>query len=268
MNGTAGAKPIGIHLEGPYLSKEYSGAQPAEYLKNPDISELESLYDISSGLIKLITLAPELNGAAGFIRYAVSKGIIISIGHSSATYNCCIEAISEGAKSVTHTLNAMRAFHQHEPSILGAAVLSDIYCEIICDGRHLHPQTVEFLIKIKGVDKVILVTDSLMAAGLPDGVYEGFTTIIVENGDAKLLNGVRAGSSLKAIDAVKNVIQFSGVDLNKAVSMITKNPAKLLGIDKEKGMIREGYDADIVLFDNKFEVKMTIVEGRIVYTRL
>ena len=164
--------------------------------------------------LKLVTIAPEIDGAIEFIKYIESKGVIASIGHTGATFDKCMEAVKAGARSVTHTLNGMRAFHQHEPSVLGAAALSGLYCEIICDGYHLHPRTVEMLIRIKGTDKTILVTDSIMAAGLSDGVYEGFITVIVENGDAKL------------------------------------------------------YDADIILVDEKLNVKMTIVNGKSVYDNL
>jgi N-acetylglucosamine-6-phosphate deacetylase len=167
-------------------------------------------------------------------------------------------AIEKGVKAATHTGNAMRLLHQHEPAIFGAALESDIYCEIICDGRHLHPGTVRLIVKAKGNKKVVAITDSIMATGLPDGYYHlGVNKIVVENGDAKLVsNGTRAGSTLTQNNALKNLLSFTGLPLENILPMLTENPAKLIGIFDKTGSIAEGKNADIVVLDKDNNVDM------------
>ncbi|MEA4826696.1 MAG: N-acetylglucosamine-6-phosphate deacetylase [Clostridium sp.] len=263
--GNDGAKILGVHMEGPYISKEFKGAQNEEDIRKPDAQEFKEFSRLSGDNIKLITIAPELEGAIDFINTISKEGVVISIGHCGCSYETSIKAIDAGAKSATHFLNGMKGFHQHEPSIVGAALERDIYCEMICDGRHLHPGTVKMLVKVKGVKKLIMITDSIMAAGLGDGVYDGFIKVIVKDGDAKLESGSRAGSTLTAINALRNVIKFTNIDLVQAVRMISENPAKLLDIYDKKGSLEEGKDADMIIVDDNLDLKYTISEGKVTF---
>lgn len=265
QKGTHGSEIIGIHMEGPYISEEYRGAQNIEDIKDPDIEQFQRFEEISQHNIKLVTVAPEKKGSIELIQYLTSKGIVTSIGHSGADYDTCIKAIDAGIANVTHFLNGMREFHQHYPSIIGAALERDIYCEMICDGKHLHPGTVRMLLKSKGPKRLIMVTDSIMAAGLSDGIYDGFIKVIVKDNDAKLENGMRAGSVLTAINAIKNVIKYTGMKLEQVLPMMTENPAKLLNIYDKKGSIERGKDADMILVNKSLDVITTICKGKIIY---
>ena len=177
-----------------------------------------------------------------------------------------MKAIENGAASCTHIFNAMKLLHQHFPAIMGAALESDIYCEAICDGRHLHPAVVRLLIKTKGLDKVVAITDSIMAAGLPDGNYKlGVNDVVVVDGDAKLAsNGVRAGSTLTTGAALKNLMAFTARPMEEILRLLTENPAKLIGVFDRKGSIAEGKDADIVILDRMDNVVDTFVMGKLV----
>lgn len=265
QKGTRGSEIIGIHMEGPYISEEYRGAQNLEDIRDPDINEFKKLQEVSNHNIKLVTIAPEKKGAIELIQYLTSQGIATSIGHSGADYNTCINAIDRGAANITHFLNGMKEFHHHRPSIIGAALERDIYCEMICDGKHLHPGTVRMLLKTKGPKRLIMITDSIMAAGLGDGIYDGFIKVIVKDNDAKLESGVRAGSVLTAINAIKNVIKFTGMKLEQVIPMMTENPAKLLNIYDRKGSIERGKDADMVILNKSLDVITTICKGEITY---
>ena len=176
-----------------------------------------------------------------------------------------IPNLSTGAECCTHTFNAMKLLHQHFPAIMGAALESDIYCEAICDGRHLHPGTVRLLLKVKGLDKVVAITDSIMAAGLPDGRYKlGVNDVIVEDGDAKLENGVRAGSTLTQNVALKNLLAFTGKRLEEILPLLSENPARLIKVYDKKGSIADGKDADIVLLDAENDIADVFVGGNLI----
>ncbi len=194
-----GARLMGVHLEGPFLSSQYKGAMPEYLLREGDAALVRSWLQKYPGVIRYMTVSPEVPGVIDMIR-ELSREVVISIGHSGADYDTAMAAIKAGARCVTHTFNAMRLFHQHEPAIMGAALESDCWCEAICDGRHLHPGTVRMLLKCKGYDRVMAVTDSIMAAGLPDGKYKlGVNDVTVKDGDARLTEtDVRAGSTLTA----------------------------------------------------------------------
>ena len=194
-------------------------------------------------------------------------GIVCAMGHSGAGYDQCMACVEAGVRSTTHLGNAMRLFHQHDPAIFGVALESDVYVEAICDGRHLHPGTVRLYLKAKGYDRVIAVTDSIMAAGLPDGNYKlGVNDVIVEDGDAKLPNGVRAGSTLTLAQALRNLMAFTGEGAETVSRLMTANPARLMGW-ASKGELDVGRDADLVLLDEDYQVVRTVVGGRTVYTR-
>lgn len=246
-----GAELLGIHLEGPFLSPEYKGAMPEELLRTGD-AELAAEYQaLAEGCIRYMTVSPEVDGVTEMIPALRGLGIVAAMGHSGADYAASMRAVAAGVAAVTHTGNAMRLLHQHEPAIFGAALESDAYCEVICDGRHLHPGTVRLIVKAKGTDRVVLITDSIMAAGLPDGNYHlGVNQVVVEDGDAKLADtGVRAGSTLTQDRALTNVLSYTGLPLEKVLPMLTENPARLIGVFEEKGSVADGKDADLVLLD-------------------
>lgn len=260
-----GAEIIGIHLEGPFLSPMYKGAMPEELLRPADPAWLEACLNKGEGLVRYMTVAPEVEGVKDLIRDFAGR-ITFALGHSGATYQDTMDCIALGAKACTHTFNGMRLFHQHEPAIMGAVLESDVYCEAICDGRHLHPGSVRMLIKAKGLDRVVAITDSIQAAGLPDGHYHlGINDVYVKDGDAKLADGTRAGSTLTMDRALKNLVSFTGLPVEKVLPLLTENPADLLGL-KEKGRLNPGCDADAVLLDEDLNVRKTFVHGREVFT--
>ena len=259
-----GAHLMGIHLEGPFLSTEYKGAMPEHLLQKPNTDLVREYQKAAGGDIRYLTIAPELEGAISFISQMKELGIVVSIGHSAASYETAMEAIKAGAASSTHTGNAMKLLHQRFPAIWGAALESDtLYCEMICDGLHLHPGVIRLTIKAKGLDKVVAVTDSIMAAGLPDGNYKlGVNDVVVKDGDAKLAGKEnRAGSTLTTGKALKNLLSFTGKSLEEILPLLTENPARLLGVYDRIGSIEEGKDADLVLLDQKLEVCETMVKG-------
>ncbi len=264
----AGEQPtselLGIHLEGPFLAAEYKGAMPEHLLRRGDPELLRSYQERAEGNIRYITLSPEVEGAVELILAAKWLGIVPAIGHSGASYEQSMEAIAAGAAVATHTFNAMGLFHQHRPAIMGAVLESDVYCEMICDGRHLHPGAVRLLIKTKGLDKVVAITDSIMAAGLPDGKYHlGVNQVVVEEGDAKLAGtGVRAGSTLTQDAALRSLVAFTGRPVEELLPALTENPAKLIGVFGRKGSIADGKDADLVVLDGENRVDMVFCRGR------
>ena len=260
------AQLLGVHLEGPFLASQYKGAMP-EHLLQKGSAELFARYEAAGeGAIRYMTVSPEVEGVPAMVRDIAAR-VKVAIGHSGAEYDTAMECIANGAVSATHTFNAMRLFHQHQPAIMGAVLESDVYCEAICDGRHLHPASVRLLLKCKGWDRVVAVTDSIMAAGLPDGNYKlGVNDVVVENGDAKLASdGTRAGSTLTTGQALKNLVKFTGEGPEKVLPLLTENPADLLGLPR-KGRIAPGCDADFVVLGEDLTVLRTIVGGRTVYT--
>lgn len=265
-----GAELLGIHLEGPFLCAEYKGAMPEHLLKTPDMALLKEYQDAAEGDIRYITVSPEVEGIPEFIPYMKSLGMQVAIGHSGADYDTARKAIRGGAMGATHTGNAMKLLHQHFPAIWGAVLEDDeVFCEIICDGRHLHPGTVRFIIKMKGLDKVVAITDSIMAAGLPDGKYKlGVNDVVVVDGDAKLADGgSRAGSTLTTGQALKNVLAYTGRSLQEIIPIFTENPAKLIGVYDQMGSLTPGKEANLVVLDEENQVYQTFVKGMECYHR-
>lgn len=258
---------IGIHLEGPFFAIEKKGAQPEEYIKLPDINKLESLLDVSKDKIKMVSLAPELKGSHQIIPYLKSKNIIIAMGHSNANYEEAKMGIYEGITIATHLYNGMRNFNHREPGIVGAALDDNrVYCELIFDTIHLHDASVAIALKMKGPEKIILVSDAMRAAGLNDGEYElGGQRVFVKDGTARLENGSLAGSVLDLRKAVQNMVFRMNIPVQQAVSMASLNPAKALKIDDKKGSLEVGKDADMVLFDSDINVLASIVGGDVVW---
>ena len=223
----------GIHVEGPFLSYEYKGATPRQFIQRPNPDTAEKLLEHGGGLLKLVTVAPELPGALEVVKFFTGQGVKVNLGHTGATYEQTMACLDAGADGFTHTFNGMRLMHQHQLGAGGCAMLSDAYCEAICDGRHLNEHTVELLLKVKGLDKVILITDSMMAAGMPDGEYRlGSLDIIVTDGDARTKGeDSRAGSTLLAYDGVKNFAAFTGLPLEQAIAAMSENPARRFGLN-------------------------------------
>lgn len=259
-----GAELLGIHLEGPFLAPAYKGAMPEHLLRQGDAGLLRSYQEQAEGGIRYLTVSPEVEGTVDMIPAARELGIVTAIGHSGADYDTAMSAIAAGAQAATHTFNAMLLLHQHRPAILGAVLESDVYCEAICDGRHLHPGIVRLLLKVKGLDRVVAITDSIMAAGLPDGKYHlGVNEVVVEDGDAKLASdGTRAGSTLTQDTALLNLLAFTGRRIEEILPLLTENPAKLAGVFDRKGSIADGKDADIVVLDGENHVEQVFVKGR------
>lgn len=260
-----GARLLGMHLEGSYIAPEKRGAQNLEYIKLPDFEEFQSLYNVSSGNIKRITIAPELKGAFEFIEKAAQMGVEVSIGHTSGTYEDALKAIKAGATSITHLFNVMNPIHHREPGVVGAALLSDVKVEIIADGIHLHPEILKLVSQLKTKD-MILVTDSIRATGMPDGEYEGGgQRIVVKDGIARIPEGNLAGSTLAMNNAVRNMTTWAGVDILKVLQMCTVNPAVLLGVYDVMGSLELGKYGDLVIMDKEYNVRFTIVGGEVVY---
>lgn len=264
QSGHDGAQLLGLHLEGPFLAKEYKGAMPEHLLRRADLELVREYQRRAEGNIRYITVSPEVEGAAAMIPGLKECGIVVAIGHSGADYATAMEAIRAGASCSTHTGNAMRLLHQHEPAILGAALESDIYCEMICDGLHLHPGIVRLYMKVKGPGRLVAISDSIMAAGLPDGLYHlGINEVVVKDRDAKLASdGTRAGSTLDQNRALKNILDFTGRPLEEILPVFTENPAKLIGIWDKKGSIADGKDADLVILDEQLDVAEVFLCGK------
>ena len=260
----AGAQLLGIHLEGPFLASEYKGAMPEDLLRKGDLALLSSYQALAEGNVRYTTLSPEVAGVLEMIPALKGLGIVPAIGHSGADYDTAMYAIRAGAMACTHTFNAMALLHQHRPAILGAVLESDVYCEMICDGFHLHPGIVRLLWKTKGVDRLVAITDSIMAAGLPDGNYHlGVNQVVVKDGDAKLASdGTRAGSTLTQDRALRNLLSFTGLPLEQVLPVLTENPARLLGVYDRKGSIEEGKDADLVVLNGENQVTDVFLRGR------
>ena len=265
-----GADQMGIHLEGPFLCADYKGAMPEHLLQKPNMELLKEYQDAAHGDIRYITVSPEVEGIPEFIPEMKKLGMVVAIGHSGADYDTARKAIANGAMASTHTGNAMKLLHQHFPAIWGAVLEDDnLYCEIICDGRHLHPGTVRLIIKTKGLDRVVAITDSIMAAGLPDGDYKlGVNDVVVVDGDAKLKSdGTRAGSTLTTGKALLNLLEFTGKPLEQILPLLTENPAKLIGVYDRIGSIEEGKEADVVVLDKDCQVIRTYSKGKEVYRK-
>lgn len=264
-----GAKLFGIHLEGPFLNSLFKGAMPESLLKSGDLDLVKHYQKIAKGKIKYITIAPELEGNTEMIKGLKDLGIVVALGHSNATYDETMKAIDEGAESITHLMNAMRQIHQHEIGIAGATLISDkVYAEVISDGLHLKSPTVKLIEKNKTLDKMIAITDCIMATGLPDGDYKlGINDVVVVDGDAKLKeNGVRAGSTLTLDRALKNISKFTEKPIKEVIKTMTYNPRKLFKIE-DRGIIEEGKCADLTIFNEDVEIQMTLVDGEIKYRR-
>lgn len=262
-----GAAVLGVHLEGPFISKKHVGAQPIEYVQSPSVSAFKEYEKASGGHIKIVTLAPEEEGAAELIQYLASKNIVASIGHTDAKYKDVKKAIEMGARSVTHTYNAQTPLHHREVGVVGSVLLEGkLNAELIADCIHVCPEAMKILYKTKHADKITLITDAMRAKHLPDGVSElGGQTVYVRNGEARLKDGTLAGSVLKMNEAVKNLVLRVGAPFGKAIDCATVSPAKNLSLFKERGSIAVGKVADFVVLREDFSVEKTIRGGKVIY---
>jgi N-acetylglucosamine-6-phosphate deacetylase len=256
------AWPIGIHLEGPFLSHAKKGVQPAEHLLTPDIATFDRFFDASEGHIKLMTMAPELPGAVELVAHASARGVRVSLGHSDATSAETRAAIAAGAASATHTFNAMRPLDHREPGILGTVLTTDsLYAELICDGIHTAPELVKLWWRAKGPERAILVTDAMSAAGKPDGEYHlGGFAVQVANGKA-MARGVLAGSVLTLDRALTNFLEFTGADLEQGLRLLSINPATMTGFQDQAGSLAVGQKANLVAVDGAGKLLASFVNG-------
>ena len=257
-----GAVVVGINAEGPFLSHAKRGAHREELLHAPDADFLLEYRDI----IKITTIAPELDGAMEAIKKLTENGIRVSAGHTTADYETTVKAADMGATQATHTFNAMPTLGHREPGATGAFLWDDrYYCELITDGFHVHPAFFKLLRRIKG-DKLVIITDCLRSGGMPDGEYmSGGMTVRVEGIKCLLPNGTIAGSMLKLNKGVKNMIDYGEAEVWEAVAMATANAAAAIGMQETKGTIEAGKDADIAIFNAEFDTVQTIIGGRTVF---
>ena len=257
------AQPLGIHLEGPFLSHVRRGAHPPANLLPPTLPTFDRFWQAARGHIRVMTIAPELDGAREVIAEAAQRGVCVSLGHSDADLNSTRAAVAAGARHATHTFNAMRPLHHRTPGIIGE-VLTDsrVSADIVADGIHLDPVVVELFLKAKGPDAAVLITDAISATGMPDGRYR-LGTFEVEVKDGRcLVDGTLAGSVLTMDRAVRNVMQFAHWDLQQAVRLATLNPARVAGL-ANRGKIEAGAEADFVVLSPRGEVRSAIVRGEV-----
>ena len=265
--GTEGSIVLGLHLEGPYINPERRGAQNAAHIRSPNLEELDEVHRVAGGALRMVTMAPELDGALEAASWLRSKGIIPSAGHTDATYDEMMAGVEAGFSHVTHLFNGMRPFHHREPGVVGAA-LDDgrVSVELIADGLHLHPAALRLAAGRKGAGKTALVSDSVAPAGLVDGEYElGGERVRVEKGRCLLESGALAGSTIRLSDAVRNMVELAGSPIEEAVEMASTTPAGILGLAERNGRLAPGMDADLTVLDKGFSVRLTMVGGRVVY---
>ena len=264
-----GAHPLGAHLEGPFLNPKHKGALLPAALRPPDRAELLGYVRAAGGRLKVIVVAPELPGAAEVIGIAREQGLVVSMGHTDATYEEAREAISRGVTQATHCFNAMRPFHHRDPGCLGAILASpQVTAELIGDGVHVHPGAMALLLRAKGPVRTILVTDGVAPTGLGSGTYSfGGRPVVVKDGVFILPDGTISGSAATMDQMVRNLVELGLVSLQEASRMASLNAAIVLGLDRRKGRVAPGFDADLVALGESLEVAMTFVGGQLVYSR-
>ena len=248
---------LGVNCEGPFISDAKKGAQSGEFIRSPDVGLMARNRDI----LRLVTVAPELEGSTDFIKKTAQMGIKVSLGHTDCDFERAMEAIDAGASHFTHLFNAMTPLNHRAPGAVGAALVSDAYCELIADTIHVHPGLFSLVARAKG-NKLILITDSMRAAGMSDGNYTlGGQAVTVKGGECRLLDGTLAGSVLRLNEALRNMASHTDLPLHEIVSMATLNPAKAVGADLDRGSIEAGKRADFAVCDNDFNVVATYMNG-------
>ncbi|MBE7042106.1 MAG: N-acetylglucosamine-6-phosphate deacetylase [Ruminococcaceae bacterium] len=262
-----GAKCLGIHAEGPFLSKERKGAMNVDNLIEPSREKLDCMIEAAGGLLKLITIAPDTEEGRALISYAVSRGLTVSMGHTVSDYDTAMKGIEAGATRATHTFNAMKGLHHREPNLLGAALTEDaITCEMICDFVHLHPAIVKLIYRAKGADKICIISDSGHAAGMEIDCFEVDGIMrYVKDKVIRLADGTIAGSAMTMLDGVRHLVQTLEIPLEDVSKMVSLNPAKGLKMEDKTGSIGLGKCADLVLMDQQLNVVATYVDGICVF---
>lgn len=266
-DGYEGAEILGIHFEGPYLDMVYKGAQPEQYIVKPTIEQFKKYQDAAKGHIKYITMATETDDDFALTHYLTENGVVVSIGHSAATYEQAVMAYAHGARSMTHVYNGMTPFNHRKNGLVGAAYrLRTMYGEIICDGNHSTTAALNNYFMSKGPDYSIMVSDALMAKGSPAGskfIFGGNEIEIYPDGSAHLTStGGLAGSTLKLNEGLRILVEEALVPFNYAINACTINPARCLGVDDRKGAIGVGKDADLVVLEKDYQVRQTYCMGK------
>jgi N-acetylglucosamine-6-phosphate deacetylase len=257
------ARPLGIHLEGPFLSHKRRGAHLQEFLVTPTLETFDRLWQAGRGQVRMMTIAPELPGAMEVIAEAARRQVCVSIGHSDAEMTVALSAVNAGARHATHTFNAMRPLDHRDPGIIGEVLSDDrLSADIIADGRHVAAPVVKLFLRAKGIEKAVLITDSISATGMPEGRYQlGPIEVEVKEGRCTV-NGTLAGSVLTMDRAVRNVTQFARWSLKDAIRAATLNPARAVGLPGNHGVLASGAPADFTVLSSAGEVQKTIVSGR------
>ncbi|NVH33533.1 N-acetylglucosamine-6-phosphate deacetylase [Streptococcus suis] len=259
-----GAKIQGIFLEGPFFTEKYKGAQNPKYMSDPSIEKLDNWNSLSKGLVNKIAIAPEREGVKEFIEFANSKAIHTALAHSDATYTQAEAAVEAGANIFVHVYNGMSGLHHREPGMVGAALnLKNVYAEMICDGHHVHPVAAEIVVKARGAEETVLITDCMRAGGMGEGESRlGEFEVVVKDGTARLKeSGSLAGSILELIEAVQNVVKWGLVSLPDALRMASLAPARSVNIDHICGRIAEGRAADFIVVDDAGRLQATYLDG-------
>ncbi|MBR4890964.1 MAG: N-acetylglucosamine-6-phosphate deacetylase [Clostridia bacterium] len=258
------SKMVGIHLEGPFFSESYKGAHLPENIRNPKAQEFMEYANKANGNLKIITMAPELPGADEVIKCAAKENVCVSVGHTDASSEDVKHAAEIGAKQCTHLFNAMRGLNRREPGTVGGALSTNMKVELICDFFHVHPDVIRFVYRLKGADKINMITDSVAGFGLPDGEYflDG-SKKIVRNKHCYTENGTTiAGGSSNLIDGIRNLVSID-IPLEDAVKMATKNPAETVGIYDKVGSITPGKQADILILNKDLSINKIILRGKV-----
>ncbi|MDQ0088591.1 N-acetylglucosamine-6-phosphate deacetylase [Paenibacillus anaericanus] len=258
-----GARIAGIHLEGPYLNPKRKGMQNEKYLRHPDLEEMKLIFQEAGSLIKMVTIAPELPGGMELISFLKEQDVVIAIAHSDATYEEAKMAFAAGASHVTHCFNGMRPIHHRDPGLIVAAFEEPhVSLQAIVDQVHLHPAIIRLMHRLKGPEGMVLITDALQAMGLGDGNYIfGGHHVTVSEGVARLADGTLASSTVTMNEALRLTV-VNGISMTDAVHMASISPARILGLS-HKGKIEVGYDADLILLDERYQVQWTMIEGEL-----
>ncbi len=264
--GLPGAQPLGLHIEGPFVSPKSLGAIPEAFCRPPSPSALEEVLETTGTDLRLMVVAPEVERALPVVRRLTEDGVRVAIGHSAATHEQALAGIEAGISHATHLFNAMRGIASADIGVAGTVLTSDeVTAELVADCVHVHPAMLALAVKLKGPDGIALISDAIRAAGLPDGVYrhrESDEELHVRDGAVRLGDGTLAGSTLPLNRAVRNMVERAGVPLLDAITMATRTPARVAGVAESKGALTVGMDADVAILDSEFEVWLTLIGGK------
>lgn len=262
-------KLLGLHLEGPFINKARKGALVERYLSMPDLDYFAEICEAAGGLLRMITIAPELRGAEALTIDAVRRGVLVSAGHTESSAMELGRFHKIGLRNVTHFYNVMAGFFHRSPGTVGGALVVDgLMVDLIPEENHVHPDAFRLAWKIKGPDKISIISDCTSPGGMPDGEYSlGGNQVFLEQGIARLRDGTLAGSTITMINGIKYLVKQVGIRVEDAVGLASTNPARLMGMENKKGWLQQGFDADITVFDENFEVIKTIVGGKVGFSK-